>query len=223
MFLKTILDRTEKSGSVTLVLANDQGTGEEAVTLSTGEWKRMTKANPLGETDEITEERYDAIHAAAERTAAVREGARLLASSDHSAADVRKKLRYKGFSEESAKYAAAFLEKKGFLNDAEACARYAESALRTKQYGRRRILDYLIARGYGREEAENAVNSLPDEEIRAALSRQIERKFPDLSTFDRDRRQKAVQALLRLGFSGDEIREALKDLRSVSDERQPPG
>lgn len=210
MFLKTILDRTEKSGSVTLVLANDEGTGEEVVTLSTGEWKRMTKADPLGETDEITEERYDAIHAAAERTAAVREGARLLASSDHSAADVRKKLRYKGFSEESARYAAAFLEKKGFLNDAEACVRYAESALRTKQYGRRRILDTLIAHGYGREEAKAAVDGLPEEEIREALRKQIGKKFPDFAEFDREKKQKAVQALLRLGFSPDEIREELK-------------
>lgn len=213
MFLKTILDASEKNGTVTLILANDSGTGEEALVLSSGEWKRLTKASPLCETDEITEERYDSLHTAAERTAAVREAARLLGSSDRSAAELRRKLKYRGISAEAADYAAALLQKKGYLNDGDACTRYAEAALRSKHYGRRRIFDYLLAHGYEREAAKSAADALPDEDVRVALVWQIEHKFPGIAAFERSQKQKAVQSLMRLGFTADEIFAELKERR----------
>lgn len=213
MFLKTILDASEKAGTFTLILANDEGTGEEAIVLSVGEWKRLTKTAPLCETDEITEEIYDSLHAAAERTAAVREAARLLGSSDHSASEIRRKLKFRGISAEAAEYAVALLQKKGYLNDGDACARYAEAALRSKHYGRRRIFDYLLAHGYEREAALDAAQSLSDEEVREALIWQIEHKFPEIVSFERSQKQKAVQSLMRLGFTADEIFAEIKERR----------
>ena len=213
MFLKTVLDASEKNGTFTLILADDNGTGEEALVLSAGEWKRLTKALPLCETDEITEKIYDSLHAAADRTAAVREAARLLSSSDHSAAEIRRKLRLRGISAEAAEYAVALLRKKGYLNDGDACSRYATAAMRSKHYGRRRIFDYLLAHGYEREAAEAAVEALPEEDVHEALLWQIEHKFPGIAALERPQKQKAVQVLMRLGFTADEIFAELKERR----------
>ena len=148
MFIKTIMDSSGENGSVTVIIANESGSGEECLVLSLGAYKRMLKqlGMRIAELDEVTEELYDALHVYAEQTAALREGARILTSGDKSAKEIVRKLAGKGFSRESAEYAVEFLREKGYLSEESACLRIAEAAVRSKHYGKRRVLEYLLSR-----------------------------------------------------------------------------
>ena len=79
----------------------------------------------------------EAIRAAHRRTAAVRDAAALLSRSRKSRSALLNRLKQRGHPPEAAEYAVSFLEKKGILNDAEACADYARTAVRTKRCGKR--------------------------------------------------------------------------------------
>ena len=197
--------------------------GEERFVLSPGEWKRLNRAlgyDPaagvcLSSGQPVDEEVYDRIRAAHERTAAVRDAANLLSFSDRSRTALIRRLRERGHALPAAEYAVSFLEKKGVLDDGEACLRYALSAVRSKNVGARRIEAYLISRGFSREDAVRAAKSVEPEEYRSALLRRIRKNHPELTAdpaaLDRSGKQKAMAALLRQGFSADEIRALLRD------------
>ena len=222
MFIKKIILH---QNSVSIAVADENTpTADELFLLSLGEWKRVNRAlgyDPdaemmLTEGTPVDESIYDAVRLAAEKTGALRLAARMLENSDQSTSALLRKLEAKGFSPEASESAVSLLEKRGYLNDADACRNYAESAVRTKHYGRQRIYAYLISHGYARDAAREAVDALPDEQIHDALLWQISRKFPELAKdpagIDRAQKQKAVQALMRLGFSTEEILSAFREL-----------
>lgn len=214
MFIKLIIDLIEKNGTVSITAANSMGSGEEVFTLSAGEWKRMCKS--LGripaELDEIDEELYDLMKAADERTSCLTTAARMLSSSDKSARSLQRKLREKGFSEDAAVHAIEMLKKKGYLNEDESCRSYAISAVRSKHYGKRRIVEYLVSHGYSTNAAKNAAEEIPDEDYRDALIYNIRKKCPDIVSLPRPEQQKKIAALIRLGFTAGEIYKVINNL-----------
>ena len=212
--------------AVTVGLSPDDGGAAELCLLSPGEWKRLNRSlgyDPeaglaLREGQPADDGICEAIRAAHRRTAAVRDAAALLARSGKSRSALLNRLKQRGHSPEAAEYAVAFLEKKGILDDAASCADYAQNAVRTKHCGRLRIEAYLVSRGYPREDAEAAARAVPDGEYRDALLWQIRKKTPllasDPASLSADDRRKAVAALLRQGFTADEVRDALKELKN---------
>ena len=222
MIIKSVL---ESSIAVTVSVSPDEGEGEEVFVLSPGEWKRLNRSfgfDPaaglfLSGGQPVDESVYDALRDAHGRTAAVRDAAKLLSFSDRSRTALVRRLTERGHSRENAAYAAEFLERKGLLDDGEACLRYALSAVRTKHVGSRRIEAYLLSHGFSREDAAEAVRSVDPEEYRAALLWQIRKKCPALlepaDGLTAQDREKAVSALMRQGFSADEIRSVLREAR----------
>lgn len=212
MFVKSIADNPD-NGTVAVIIANEMGTGEECLILSLGEWKRMLKSlgRAIQELDPVDEELYDALHLSAEKTAALREAARILSSGDKSAREIRRKLTLKGFSQESAEHAVQFLRKKGYLNEENACLRIAEAAVRTKHYGKRRIVDYLRAHGYDASAASAAAESIPEEDYRSALAYQMQKKYPNANRMSRPEQQKMIAAMMRQGFSAGDVIRYLKE------------
>ena len=217
MYIKSVIPEKD---SVFVAVAPDSGTGEEIFALSPGEWKRLDRSlggeegRPyLAAGQPVDEGIYNALRSAAERTKAVRDAASLLSASEKSRSELLRRLKERGHAPEAAEHAVALLEKKGLLDDAAACRRYAGSAVSRRRVGRARIEAELLARGYSREDARSAADSVPEEEIRAALLWQIRHNAPALldPAADRRERQKAAAALVRKGFSPDEIRAALKD------------
>ncbi len=210
MFVHSILDGSEKTGTVDVTLSDEAG-HTETFTLSAGEWKRLNKIIPVSHLMEADEELYDRLHAAAERTVTVREAAAILTSGDRSASAILKKLTQKGRSKEAAEYAVELLKKRGYLNEEDACRRIAQSLVRSKHYGRRRVREYLISHGYEVKTTEAAVSEIPDEDIREALRYHFERKFRGYRELDAAGRKKADAALMRLGFGFSEIRDAARE------------
>lgn len=223
MIIRSVL---ESPAAVTVAVAPDDGGGEELFVLSPGEWKRLNRSlgydpgagSCLCAGQPVDEGVYDALRAAHERTAAVRDAGRLLAFSDRSRAALLRRLRERGHSREAALYAARFLEEKGLLDDGEACRRYALSAVRSKHAGPRRIAAYLVSRGFSAEDARAAAESVDPGDYREALLWQIRKKCPALleapSALDADTRGKAMAALMRQGFGADEIRALLREERA---------
>lgn len=212
MIIKKIKDLSETSGSVCVTVGGENG--EESFSLSLGEWKRISKKLEYvpREHCEVSPELYDLISEGAEKTAALRSGAAVLSMGDKSKRELIKKLVMRGTKREYAEYAVDFLEKKGFLNEAAQAERTAQSLVRGKHYGKRRVASYLASHGYPAQAVSSAVCSVGDEEYHLALSYNIKKKFmfildPECTA---DQKKKAVAALMRLGFSFDEIKNALK-------------
>ena len=215
MFVKTIMDSSGENGNITVIIANESGNGEECLILSAGAYKRMQKqlGYGLAELDEVTEEIYDALHAYAEQTAAIREGARILSSGDRSARELTRKLTAKGFSLDAAEYTVRFLTERGYLSEESACLRIAEAAVRSKHYGKRRVLEYLRSHGYDSTAAGNAAEAVSEEDYAEALAYQMEKKYPNAASMTRPEQQKMIAAMMRQGFSAGEVLAYVKKRR----------
>ncbi len=116
----------------------------------------------------------------------------------------------KGETEPDAAACVEYLLNLHFLNDAD----YAAMVVRhyaAKGYGARRIRDELYRRKLPRELWDEALEQLPeqDEQIDRLLSHRLRGAEPD----DRAALKKASDALLRRGFSWDEVKEAVERWR----------
>ena len=211
MFVKTII--IPERGSVSVTLADENSGGAEHFFVSRGLWQKLSEELGLNELDPVDSDTYDRIALSAEMTSALKEGSRIIGNADRSESDVSRRLKQKGFSTEATEYAVTVLKKHGYLDEDEICVRVAELQLRSKHYGRRRILTYLLSHGYKSEAAEAAVDSIPEEDYADALRYNIKKKFPNISGLDRQAQQKAIASLMRLGFSAGEIFDAIKEMR----------
>ncbi|MBO7403871.1 MAG: regulatory protein RecX [Clostridia bacterium] len=231
MYLKSIFPTTS---SVTLAVAPDEpetaptdpGSGTahprpQLFVLSPREWNLLNRAlgyDPasgltLTEGAPLDEHMFTLLEEAAERTAALRFAARLLSAADSSEEVLRRKLAQKGYSDAAADAAIRRLVEKGALDDRSAAARYAEALLVSKHYGRRRIFSMLLGRGFSRELARETVEALDPDALASALDTLVRRRAPGLCADDPAERRKAAAVLMRLGYTGDEIREAAKRAR----------
>ncbi len=113
-----------------------------------------------------------------------------------------------GISETVAEATADWAEREKLMDEeGEACL-LADTYHRRKYWGRKRIAQELAAKGYPETAVAAAVASVPDREYLRALTSLIEKKFGSLPT-DPAERQKMVFSLLRLGYTGQEIKDAL--------------
>lgn len=87
----------------------------------------------------------------------------------------------------------------------------AENYHRRKYWGRRRIAADLQAKGYTAQAVEAAVRAVSDEDYARALLILIGKKFGQIPA-DPAERQKMVLSLLRLGYTGQEIKDAMSAL-----------
>ena len=206
MFIKSV---TGENGKTVFVTVEDElSGGHEQFCVSARLWQKLSgDVRPLMPVDESL---YIKLKEAADRTAALREASRMIGYGEKSRRDILKKLRTKQIDKDAAEWAVDVLEKNGYINEDGACRRIAESAVATKHYGRRRVLEYLLSHGYDREAAESAVDGIDAADYSAALEYNIAHKFPDIKEYDIKEKQKAYAALMRLGFSPDEIADAIR-------------
>ena len=137
----------------------------------------------------------------------------LLSYRPMSARELRDKLTQKGESPEAAAAAVDWLCEKGLLDD----GRYAGMVVRhyaAKGYGQSRVRQELQRRGVPRELWEESLRELaePEDKLDAYLASKL--KDPD----DRAQVQRVSAALIRRGFSWEEIRAALARYRDGMEE-----
>ena len=162
---------------------------------------------------EITGEQLAALTEAGRASAARERGARLLAARPLSRQELVKRLTDKGEEPRHAEAAADWLEELGALNDAD----YAACVVRhyaAKGYGLRRLKDELFRRGVPRPLWEEALAAAPAPEdgVDAYLRRKLRGESDPRAV------KRAVDGLLRRGFSWEDIRAGLRRQGADQDE-----
>ena len=143
-------------------------------------------------------------------------GVDILSRREHSVKELTDKLIMKGHGE-YAYYAVEKLVSYGYLDDRRFACLFANELIRLKSYGKRRIEQELFRKGIDRD----IIKEILDEcEFPAeALAELIERKYLKYLS-DEKGVNKTVNALLRLGYSYSEIRDAIKDIIQREDFEQ---
>ncbi len=147
---------------------------------------------------------------------AYNKGLDLLSRRPYGVKELIKKLCEKGHEKEASQKACDRLLELGLLNDEEYARILANDLLQRKNYSTKRIKQELSFRGIPREIIENTVDSLDnDAENRIILV--IKKKYINKLN-DEKGRKRAVDGLLRLGFSYSEIKSALKEISEFTEE-----
>lgn len=154
--------------------------------------------------DELDEAALERLREAAGVSNTRAAAAELIGRRAMSRRDLERKLREKGASEADARYAAEWLEAIGAIDDA------AYAAALVRHYSRlgcgpARVREKLYEKGVPRELWEAALEELPEDggQIDAFLASRLRGRTPD----EKEKRR-LTNALLRRGFSWDEVRAA---------------
>ncbi len=195
MYIQSI---TEEKGivSITVCGGND---AFETFRVSVGRLKRIS--SPLTEGMTVTETIYEEIEHASAVTLAVAEAAKLLTASDKSGRMLKRRLTEKGISESAAEDAVEFMTRKGYLNEVRQASAYAEAAVRSKLWGKRRISRELYAKGYEQSAIRRAVDEISEEDYAAALQKYLDKTLRKSYNVDSTELRRIAAAAERLGHS----------------------
>lgn len=155
---------------------------------------------------ELTEDEVSALSAAGQTSGAKATAARMVGAKPMSRGELLERLRRKGYSQQDAEDAAAWLEELGVLDDGAYAALVARHYA-GKGYGVRRIQDELWRRKVPRELWSEALAGAepPEGQIDRLIAQKLRGRTPDEKELGK------VQAfLLRRGFSWSDVREALE-------------
>lgn len=158
---------------------------------------------------ELDEDEVEELQTASKRAITRDRSVEMLSRRAYSHAEIQKKLVDKGEDEDTARYCADWLEERGLIDDesyAEAVARHYAA----KGYGAGRVRVELSRRGISRELWDGAVDAMPEDTTK--IDKFIASRLKD--TNDRDEIRRVSQALMRRGYSWDDIRDALERRRT---------
>ena len=147
---------------------------------------------------------------------AYNKGLDLLSRRPHGTKELIKKLCEKGHEKESAEKACDRLLELGLLNDEEFARILANELYERKGYGIKRIKQELAFRGIDREIVENAIDSL-DIDTQTRIILVIKKKYLNKIN-DEKGRKRAIDGLMRLGYSYSDIKSALNSISEFCEE-----
>ena len=141
----------------------------------------------------------------------------LLAGKENTEKELYDKLIARGFSKENAAAALAFVVEKKYLSEKRYFLRLVEYCAGVKRYGRRRIQAEIRQRGFSaatvEEYSEEAFGKIDFDE----------NCYEALTHLKKDDREKARAALLRKGYSGDNVRYAFSRFEKETGRRYGEG
>lgn len=165
---------------------------------------------------EINEEELTELLDAVSFRRAYNKGLDYLSRRPYGTKELIKKLCEKGYEKESAEKACDRLLELGLLNDEDFAKILANELYERKGYGIKRIKQELIFRGIDREIAENTVESL-DIDTQSRIILVIKKKY--INKLDDEKgRKRAIDGLLRLGYSYADIKSALNSISEFGEE-----
>ena len=164
---------------------------------------------------EIDSEELAALQTAVSSRRAFNAAVDLLSRRAHASEELYKKLRPK-FGDEPARAAVEKAKSLYLLDDEAFAEQLAEELYERKHFAPRRILSELLRRGVNREIAQNAVESL-DKDDKNRIIVLLQGKY-SASLQDEKGKRRAVNALLRMGYSYGDIKAALAEVNSETEE-----
>ena len=165
---------------------------------------------------EINEDELTELLDAVSFRRAYNKGLDLLSRRPYGVKELTKKLCEKGFEKESSEKACERLIELGLLNDEHYAEILAKDLMERKKYSLKRVKQELLFRGISREIVENTVDSL-DNDAQNRIILVIKKKY--LNKLDDEKgRKRAVDGLMRLGYSYSEIKSALITLSEFDED-----
>ena len=162
----------------------------------------------LKENTELTVEELGEITLKAGERRAYNYAVSLLSRREHTVKEIVEKLKRKGYGQFADKTTDRLMNE-GYLSDERFAKLYVRELINLKGYGRRRIKDELFRKGISRETADEvlAETEFPDSRLRDVIEKKYLRYLNNEKGI-----QKTINALLRLGYSYGEIRDALREI-----------
>ena len=133
----------------------------------------------------------------------------LLSRRDHTKKELLRKLSQK-YPKEACTAAIEKAETLGLIDEARFAENYARELYEHKHFGLRRIGSELQQKGIDRETAENALEGL-DKDAENRIILLLRGKYRDALSSDEKTKRRAVNGLMRLGYTYGEIRDALHE------------
>lgn len=205
----TVTDTENTSAGVSISVTNPDDGAELKLLISHDGFDRLG----CRKGDVLTEEEFTELNREAELNRAVSRTVKILSYSDHSKAQLVKKLAAYGFSKETAVLAAEEAVRRGYINEAEQATRAAVYYAKNKYWGKKRIAAELLFRGYERAATLSAIAAVTDEEYETSLMRIIKRKYMPLPE-KYDKKAEMISSLCRLGYSASEINRVIEVLHN---------
>ncbi len=140
----------------------------------------------------------------------------LLSRRDHTKKELYRKLSEK-YPKAACESAIARAEELGFIDEMRFAENYAHELYERKKFGLRRIRTELLQKGIDRETAENALEGL-DKDAENRIILLLRGKYRDALSGDEKAKRRAVNGLMRLGYTYGEIRGALREYDVVTEE-----
>lgn len=155
-----------------------------------------------------------------EPPSALERAVRLLASRRLTTAELRRKLKQRGYEEPEIDDAVAKMEEYRYLDDELAARDWASELARIGSIGKRRAEQKLVRRGIQPESAHEELEkvwdeSLEKEHVRHLVSKKL-RSNSDLLA-NRQGKAKLFRFLMNKGFSSDIIREVMAEKMDLDD------
>lgn len=165
---------------------------------------------------DINEEELTELLDAVSFRRAYNKGLDFLSRRPYGTKELIKKLCEKGHEKEASQKACERLLELGLLNDEEYARILSNDLFERKKYSVKRIKQELAYRGIPREIIENTVDGLDnDAENRIILV--IKKKYLNKIN-DEKGRKRAIDGLMRLGFSYSDIKSALRQVSEFTEE-----
>lgn len=158
---------------------------------------------------EIDDEELAALEEAVSFRRAFNSALDLLSRRDHTKKELLQKLRQK-YPTEACEAAIEKAADLGFVDETRFAENYAHELYEHKHFGLRRIRTELLQKGIDRETAEIALEGL-DKAAENRIILLLRGKYRDALSGDEKARRRAMNGLMRLGYSYGEIREALRE------------
>ena len=164
---------------------------------------------------EISEEKYTDMLLASDRRRAVERGMYLLDYRDYSYKELFKKLS-ENYDEEICYYAVDKLVSLGIINERTYAENLARKYIEVKKYGFYRASNEMYRKGIDRELVDEILEVYRDS-TSDRICELINKKYHDCLD-DRDKLRKMKNALVRQGYSFDEINTAVRMLECADDD-----
>ncbi len=165
---------------------------------------------------EINEEELTELLDSVSFRRAYNKGLDFLSRRPYGTKELIKKLCEKGHEKDASEKACERLSELGLLNDEEYARMVSNDLMERKNYSIKRVKQELVFRGISREIIENTIDTLDnDAENRIILV--IKKKYLNKLN-DEKGRKRAIDGLMRLGFSYSEIKSALQKVSEYTEE-----
>ncbi len=157
---------------------------------------------------EISREDMGDILEADERYRAIKKAFDIIAFGKNSKKMLADKLRHRGFNPEIAEDVAEYMEAHGYINEGSDAEREVDLCVK-KLWGSRRILMHLHQKGFDNSAIESAKKYMETIDFVDVCVKLVREKYTTLPKIEAER-QKVISALVRHGFSINEIKAAAK-------------